>query len=256
MAGAAGCLQGGPAASLGRGDVILHNAPTLPGRSTAPPHLPACACHACRMPLACAHLLATPGLPPRQVVFPAETVQASRERQAALLMSEQLLERTHAAEARAAELQQVRVGRLVAALPHAGRRPPAGRAGQHSRDVWSAFLCSLQLPQPPPHPHTQLPENDGRIAVRAEMDSMAAQADLAVAKQGAGGMERDLMAARLEAAAAGEREGATRVDLLQLQVARHVSQRFCRGPKWVSDRAYWQAWFALSSHALHEHRVL
>ncbi|KAL4451532.1 hypothetical protein ABPG75_007194 [Micractinium tetrahymenae] len=103
-----------------------------------------------------------------QVVFPAETVQASRERQAALLMSEQLLERTREAEARTAELEQ---------------------------------------------------EN---AALRAQMDSMAvqvlsAQADLAVATQGAGGLERELKAARREAAAAGEREHAARLELLQLQ---------------------------------------
>lgn len=41
-----------------------------------------------------------------QVVFPAETVQTSRERQAALLTSERLLEELQEAEARMAELEQ------------------------------------------------------------------------------------------------------------------------------------------------------
>lgn len=40
-------------------------------------------------------------------MFPAETVQASRERQAALLTGERLLEQLQGAEARAAALEEV-----------------------------------------------------------------------------------------------------------------------------------------------------
>lgn len=84
------------------------------------------------------------------------------------------------------------------------------------------------------HPCTLPVAPQENAALRERMDAAAvevlsAQADLAVARQGAGGLELDLRVARREAAAAGEREGAARLEQLQLQV------RGARLAEWVQQ---------------------
>lgn len=166
----------------------------------------------CRLPAV--HFVSA-RLPP-QVVFPAETVQQSRERQAALLTGERLLEQLGEERGRSRALEQVQIlGRV--GLVGLDTVTPTGRTS------CGALHHTLALNHPPtcwPGPADCLQEN---AALRQQVEGvvvqmLSVQADASLAQQSVAGLQQQLRAAQQERSALQAQAAAARRDLLLLQV--------------------------------------